>query len=101
MKSWRSVSHQVYSGVCPDPELNPLTRPKPTSLIEAKVDLPIKEYSGKIVEVKLGATRTEGGTRGKSIVIGGESVPAYYNFQQLPPHKPVIAFDVFDWPKVL
>jgi acetyl-CoA decarbonylase/synthase complex subunit delta len=78
----------------------PIMKPKPTSLIEARLDLPIKEYSGKIVEVKLGATRTEGGTRGKSIVIGGESVPAYYNFQQLPPHKPVVAFDVFDWPKV-
>jgi acetyl-CoA decarbonylase/synthase complex subunit delta len=84
----------------PRPRAQPITRPKPTSLIEAVVDTPINEYSGKIVEVKLGATRTEGGTRGKSILIGGESVPAYYNFQQLPLHKPVIAFDVFDWPKV-
>jgi acetyl-CoA decarbonylase/synthase, CODH/ACS complex subunit delta len=84
----------------PRPRVQPILKPKPLSLIEAKVDLPIKEYSGKIVEVKLGATRTEGGTRNKSIVIGGESVPAYYNFQQMPPHKPVIAFDVFDWPKV-
>jgi acetyl-CoA decarbonylase/synthase complex subunit delta len=84
----------------PRPRAQPILKPKPTSLIEAKVDLPIKEYSGKIVEVKLGATRTEGGTRNKSIVIGGQSVPAYYNFQQMPPHKPVIAFDVFDWPKV-
>jgi acetyl-CoA decarbonylase/synthase complex subunit delta len=84
----------------PRPRAQPVLKPKPLSLIEAKVDLPIKEYSGKIVEVKLGATRTEGGTRNKSIVIGGESVPAYYNFQQMPPHKPVIAFDVFDWPKV-
>ncbi len=84
----------------PRPKALPITRQKPTSLIEAKVDIPIKDYPGKIVEVKLGATRTEGGTRGKSVVIGGESVPAYYNFQQLPPHKPVVAFDVFDWPKV-
>jgi acetyl-CoA decarbonylase/synthase complex subunit delta len=84
----------------PCPRAQPILKPKPTSLIEAKVDLPIKEYSGKIVEVKLGATRTEGGTRNKSIVIGGQSVPAFYNFQQMPPHKPVIAFDVFDWPKV-
>ncbi len=84
----------------PRPRAQPILKPKPTSLIEAKVDLPIKEYSGKIVEVKLGATRTEGGTRGKSIMIGGQSVPAFYNFQQMPPHKPVVAFDVFDWPKV-
>ncbi len=26
--------------------------------------------------------------------------PAFYNFQSKPPHRPVIAFDVFDWPKV-
>ena len=84
----------------PRPRAQPILKSKPTSLIEAKVDLPIKEYSGKIVEVKLGATRTEGGTRNKSIVIGGQSVPAFYNFQQMPPHKPIIAFDVFDWPKV-
>ncbi len=94
-----SLTPGVLMGA-PRPRAQPITKSKPTSLIEAKIDLPINNYSGKIVEVKLGATRTEGGTRGKSIVIGGESVPAYYNFQQLSPHKPVVAFDVFDWPKV-
>jgi acetyl-CoA decarbonylase/synthase complex subunit delta len=73
---------------------------KPTSLLDAKVTIPIQEYSGKIVEVKLGATRTEGGSRSTSIIIGGETAPAYYNFQNPLPHKPIIAFDVFDWPNV-
>jgi acetyl-CoA decarbonylase/synthase complex subunit delta len=58
------------------------------------------DYPGSVVEVRLGATKAEGGTRGRSIVIGGETAPAFYNFQQTLPHKPVIAFDVFDWPKV-
>ena len=73
---------------------------RPTSLLEAKTGIPVEEYAGSIVEVKIGATRTEGGTRGSSVVIGGETAPAFYSFLQPPPHRPVIAFDVFDWPKV-
>lgn len=73
---------------------------KPTSLLEAEVGIPIEEYAGKIVEVKLGATKSEGGSRGSTLVIGGETAPAFYNFQSTPPHKPVIAYDVFDWAKI-
>jgi acetyl-CoA decarbonylase/synthase complex subunit delta len=54
------------------------------------------EYPGQIVEVKLGATRGEGGTRGKSLVIGGEKCPAFHNSENPPPHAPVVACDVFD-----
>jgi len=74
--------------------------PKPTKLIPAKVTIPKGEYLGQVVEVRLGATKAEGGTRSKSYTIGGERAPAFYNFQAPPPHKPIIALDVFDWPKV-
>ena len=73
---------------------------KPARLLEVEYAPPKQEYPGRIVEVKLGATRAEGGTRGRSIVIGGETAPAFYFFHTSPPHKPVIAFDVFDTPKV-
>ncbi len=73
---------------------------RPTALLEAFVDTPIEEYAGSIVEVKIGATKADGGTRSSSVVIGGEMAPAFYNFQSKSPNKPVIAFDVFDWPKV-
>jgi len=73
---------------------------KPTSLLEAEVEIPIQEYPGSVVEVKLGATRADGGTRDRVLTIGGETVPAFYSFQASPPHRPVIAFDVFDWGKV-
>jgi acetyl-CoA decarbonylase/synthase complex subunit delta len=76
------------------------TKAKPTSLLGAEVGIPHEEYPGKVVEVKLGATKSEGGTRGSTIVIGGEMAPAFYNFLHPPSHRPVIAFDVFDWPKV-
>ncbi|MCW4049636.1 MAG: CO dehydrogenase/acetyl-CoA synthase subunit delta [Candidatus Bathyarchaeota archaeon] len=73
---------------------------KPTELIQAKTTIPEANYVGEIVEVRLGATKSEGGTRSKSYVIGGETVPAYYQFQAPPKNRPIIALDVFDWPKI-
>jgi acetyl-CoA decarbonylase/synthase complex subunit delta len=73
---------------------------KPTELIPETVGVPVGGYPGSIVEVKLGATKAEGGTRSTSYVIGGETVPPFFNFQAATPNRPVIALDVFDWPKV-
>ncbi len=75
-------------------------RVKPDKLLQDEASMPTPEYPGEVVEVKLGATSSEGGTRSVSYVIGGEKVPAFYNFIQLTPNKPVIALDVFDWPKI-
>ncbi|MHA1937705.1 MAG: CO dehydrogenase/acetyl-CoA synthase subunit delta, partial [Candidatus Thorarchaeota archaeon] len=75
-------------------------RVKPTSLIDTEVGVPLEEYSGEIIEVTLGATKSEGGTRGTSLTIGGEKAPSFYRFQSKTPNKPVIALDVFDWPKI-
>ena len=61
---------------------------------------PHESYVGSIVEVTIGATKSEGGTRGSSVTIGGETAPAFHNFQAKPPHRPVIAMDVFDYSKV-
>jgi acetyl-CoA decarbonylase/synthase complex subunit delta len=69
---------------------------KPTSLLEAPFTLPIQKYPGQIVEVKLGATKSEGGSRGKSIIIGGEKSPAFYTFENPTINSPVISLDVFD-----
>jgi acetyl-CoA decarbonylase/synthase complex subunit delta len=74
----------------------PPLKVKPSQIIEAEFTPPIETYSGKVVEVKIGATKSEGGTRGKSIVIGGETAPAFYTFEKPMPHRPVIAIDVFD-----
>jgi acetyl-CoA decarbonylase/synthase complex subunit delta len=72
------------------------TKAKPTSILEAVFTPPIERYPGQIVEVKLGATKSEGGTRGKTVVIGGEKSPAFYLFENPTPHPPVISLDVFD-----
>jgi len=69
---------------------------KPTALLPAAFIPPVETYPNKIAEVKLGATKSEGGTRGKSLIIGGETSPAFYNFERPMTHKPVITLDVFD-----
>lgn len=71
-------------------------RVKLAKLFDTEFKIPKTEYVGQIVEVKIGATKREGGTRGKTVVIGGEKVPPYYLFEASMPHKPVIALDVFD-----
>lgn len=69
---------------------------EPAKLLEAPCEPVTIEYPGQIVEVKLGATRNEGGTRAKSIIIGGEKAPTFYNFAAPSQHPPIVACDVFD-----
>jgi acetyl-CoA decarbonylase/synthase complex subunit delta len=73
-----------------------LPKMKPTSLLQSDFTIPKGDYLGQIIEVKLGATKKEGGTRGSSLVVGGEAAPPYYLFDSPVIHSPVIAFDVFD-----
>ncbi|RLE71822.1 MAG: CO dehydrogenase/acetyl-CoA synthase subunit delta [Thermoprotei archaeon] len=65
-------------------------------LVEEKFKEPEMEWTGKVVEVKIGATKSEGGTRDRTFIIGGETLPAFYMFKGIMPHPPVIAMDVFD-----
>jgi acetyl-CoA decarbonylase/synthase complex subunit delta len=69
---------------------------RPTEILEAEFVPPVETYPGRVVEVKLGATKGEGGTRGKSVVIGGETAPAFYSFERSTAHPPVVALDIFD-----
>jgi len=77
-------------------KMAPPVTAKPVSLLQADFVPPVEEYPGQVVEVTLGATKSEGGTRRKSITIGGEKVPAFYLFEAPTPHPPVISLDVFD-----
>ncbi|MEM2367217.1 MAG: CO dehydrogenase/acetyl-CoA synthase subunit delta [Candidatus Bathyarchaeia archaeon] len=86
----------VAAPVIAPPKVAPPVKAKPTQIIEAEFVPPVETYPGKVVEVKLGATKSEGGTRGKTVVIGGETTPAFYTFERPTPHPPVISLDVFD-----
>lgn len=70
----------------------------PKSLIPSTFSAPMGEYTGTIQEITIGATKSEGGSRGNSVVIGGHTAPAWDIFQAPPKHKPIVAADVFDMP---
>lgn len=55
-------------------------------------------YTGEVSTVRLGNTPSEGGTRCRSLLIGGEKTMPYHDNAV---HPPVIAFDVFDTPIAL
>ena len=55
---------------------------------------PIKEYRGAIEEITLGATKADGGSRGKVVKLGGQK--SLYRFEGGFANDPVVTFDVFD-----
>jgi acetyl-CoA decarbonylase/synthase, CODH/ACS complex subunit delta len=71
------------------------------------MELPdVKErWTDKINEVTIGATKDEGGTRGKTITVGGQTTLPNLNFEGELPNKPVIAGFIADtapdWPEPL
>jgi len=77
----------------------PPTKPaKPTEILKTEFAPPIRQYSGGVCEVRLGAKKAEGGSRGTSLVIGGEKAPPLHRFEGTMPHEPLVALDVFDMP---
>jgi acetyl-CoA decarbonylase/synthase complex subunit delta len=84
---------QVQSAV-PTPGIPSPTRP--TKLLKARFKAPLTEYVGQIREITLGATKAQGGSRSKTITVGGHTAPAWNLFQAAAKHPPVIAGDVFD-----
>ena len=59
-----------------------------------------------IWEVKLGATREEGGTRGKTLTVGGETCMPFHLWEGEMPNRPLVALEVLDtitekYPEVL
>ncbi|RUM74384.1 MAG: acetyl-CoA decarbonylase/synthase complex subunit delta, partial [Sulfurovum sp.] len=67
----------------------------------------VKESRKRAInEVTLGATPDQGGTRGKTVTIGGETSLTYLTFEGEFPRRPAIAVEVFDiapedWPPQL
>ncbi|MDH5702812.1 MAG: CO dehydrogenase/acetyl-CoA synthase subunit delta, partial [Aigarchaeota archaeon] len=68
----------------------------PEEIARVEFTYPKTEWTGNVTEVKIGATKGEGGTRSNSVIIGGETAPPFYRFAAPMTHPPVIAFDVFD-----
>ncbi len=70
------------------------------------IAIPKEKWSGKVREITLGATAAEGGTRVKTVTVGGETTLPFLHFEGEFPNYPVIAIEVqdrppADWPAVL
>lgn len=60
------------------------------------IELPKEKYAGKVREIVLGATKDQGGTRAKTVTIGGESALPFMYFEGAIPHKPALAIEIQD-----
>jgi acetyl-CoA decarbonylase/synthase complex subunit delta len=60
------------------------------------VEIPEERWTGTVREVTLGATAEEGGTRTKTVTIGGETTLPFLHFEGKTPHPPVIGIEIQD-----
>jgi acetyl-CoA decarbonylase/synthase complex subunit delta len=74
----------------------PLAPRKVVELIRTDFRYPSSQYPGSIAEVQLGATRHEGGSRGRTYKIGGSASLPFWRFDGIAAHLPVVALDTFD-----
>jgi acetyl-CoA decarbonylase/synthase complex subunit delta len=58
------------------------------------VDIPKERWTGSIREVTLGATAAEGGTRTKTVTVGGQTTLPFLHFEGETPYPPVIGIEV-------
>lgn len=79
---------------------------EPWVVESGNVKLARSKWDGSVREVTLGATPEEGGTRAKTVTIGGETAMPFMDFEGAMPHKPVVAVEIKnrrpdDWSRIL
>ncbi|MGQ9468795.1 MAG: CO dehydrogenase/acetyl-CoA synthase subunit delta [Nitrososphaerales archaeon] len=92
------ILQPIIGAVAQAPQLAPRVEKVVEKLLKAEFSPPIEAYQGEIAEVRIGATKSDGGSRRKTIKIGGEKTMPFYSFEALNPNKPAFAMDVFDMP---
>jgi acetyl-CoA decarbonylase/synthase complex subunit delta len=58
------------------------------------IEIPKDKWPGSIRAITIGATAADGGTRSKSITVGGGTTMPYLQFEAPTPNKPVIAIEI-------
>ena len=58
------------------------------------IEIPKEKWTGKVREITLGAIAAEGGTRKKTVTVGGETTLPFLHFEGVIPHPPVIAVEI-------
>jgi acetyl-CoA decarbonylase/synthase complex subunit delta len=70
------------------------------------IEIPKDKWTGSVKSITIGATSGEGGTRAKSVTVGGQTSMPYLHYEAPMPNKPVIAIEIKsrkpeDWSPVL
>ncbi len=73
------------------PVVPPWTEDKETSL-----EIPKEKWTGQVREITLGATQEEGGTRTKTVTLGGQTAMPFLTFEGEMSHRPVLAVEIQD-----
>jgi acetyl-CoA decarbonylase/synthase complex subunit delta len=60
------------------------------------IEIPKEKWSGAVREVTLGATADQGGTRAKTLTVGGETAMPYLHFEGKSPNRPALAIEIRD-----
>jgi acetyl-CoA decarbonylase/synthase complex subunit delta len=60
------------------------------------IEIPKEKYSGAVREVTLGATTDQGGTRKKTLTLGGETAMPYLHFEGKSPNRAGLAIEIRD-----
>ena len=58
------------------------------------IEIPKDKWPGNIRPVTIGATAAEGGTRARSITVGGQTTLPYLHFEAAMPNKPLVAIEI-------
>jgi len=70
------------------------------------VEIPKEQWTGTIREVTLGATADDGGTRSRTVTVGGQTTLPFLHFEGETPNQPIIGIEIqdsypADWSPVL
>ena len=60
------------------------------------VEIPVEKWSGTVLEVTLGATADDGGTRSQTVTVGGETTLPFLHFEGDIPNPPRLAIEIAD-----
>jgi len=61
------------------------------------VETPTEKWTGSVREVTLGATAEQGGTRARTVTVGGETTLPFLHFEGKMPNPPAIAVEIQDY----
>ena len=60
------------------------------------IEIPVDKWPGSVKTVTLGATKAEGGSRARTVTVGGEKTLPYMHFENGMPNKPIVAIEIRD-----